>query len=124
MGFAIPVGFSILSDIVPADERSGMFGLLTIFSAVSNGVGQGLSAFLGPMNILNFGWRFPFFILSILAIIGMIALRYVKLPEMGSTEESLAELRKLENSEYSYTIDKSELVQSDASRHLPRFGVR
>ncbi len=34
LGFSIPVGFSILMDIVPAKQRSGWFGFLAIFSSI------------------------------------------------------------------------------------------
>ncbi len=60
LGCVLPVGYSIISDAIPPDERSGWFGTLAILSSVSNGVGQGLSSFVGPI----LGWRFPFFLLS------------------------------------------------------------
>ncbi|MHA1719189.1 MAG: MFS transporter [Promethearchaeota archaeon] len=110
MGFAIPVGISILSDIFPAEERSGLFGFLAIFSSISNGTGQGLSAFLGPLNILNLGWHFPFLILSVLALIAVISLAFVKLPEMGSKEESLADLQEFEELQYGYRMSRRALV--------------
>ncbi|MHA1584643.1 MAG: MFS transporter, partial [Promethearchaeota archaeon] len=121
MGFAIPVGFSILSDIVPTEERSMMFGLLAIYSSVANGIGQGLSAFIGPLNIFEFGWHFPFFVLSLLAIISVIMLRFVKLPEIGSTEESLADLHEFEEVNYGYKINQRELgkiLRKSTNKHL------
>ena len=110
MGFAIPVGISILSDIFPAEERSGLFGFLAIFSSISNGTGQGLSAFLGPHNIFNLGWHFPFLILFILALIAVIFLAFVKLPEMGSQEGSLADLQEFEELQYGYRMSRRALV--------------
>ncbi len=117
LGFAIPVAYSVLSDIISSKERSGLFGFLAIFSAISNGVGQFLSAFLGPLDILvssgliDYGWQFPFFILAILAIITLIMLFSVKLPEMGSKEDSLAEINEFEDMEYGYKINQKELVK-------------
>ncbi len=110
MGFAIPIGISILSDIFPAEERSGLFGFLAIFSSTSNGTGQGLSAFLGPLNILNLGWHFPFLILFVLALIAVILLAFVKIPEMGSQEESLADLQEFEELQYGYRMSRRALV--------------
>ncbi len=110
MGFAIPVGISILSDIFPAEERSGLFGFLAIFSSISNGTGQGLSAFLGPYNIFNLGWHFPFLILFALALIAVILLAFVKIPEMGSQEESLADLQEFEELQYDYRMSRRALI--------------
>ncbi len=110
MGFAIPVGISILSDIFPAEERSGLFGFLAIFSSISNGTGQALSAFLGPLNIFNLGWHFPFLILFVLALISIFFLAFVKLPEMGSQEESLADLQEFEELQYGYRMSRVALI--------------
>ncbi|MBY9016925.1 MAG: MFS transporter, partial [Candidatus Lokiarchaeota archaeon] len=49
LGCVIPVGYSIISDAIPPDERSGWFGTLAVLSSISNGVGQGLSSFIGPI---------------------------------------------------------------------------
>ncbi|UYP44472.1 hypothetical protein NEF87_000757 [Candidatus Lokiarchaeum ossiferum] len=115
LGFALPVAYSVLSDIIPSEERAGLFGFLAIFSAISNGLGQFLSAFLGPLNIfvslglLQYGWQFPFLILTILAIIITIMLFFVKLPAMGSKEESLSRVNEFEEMEYGYKINQKEL---------------
>ena len=117
LGFALPVAYSVLSDIIPSEERAGLFGFLAIFSAISNGMGQFLSAFLGPLDIfvsvgvLQYGWQFPFIILTILAIIITIMLFFVKLPEMGSKEEGLSEVHEFEEMEYGYKINQKELFK-------------
>ncbi len=49
LGCVLPVGYSIISDAIPPEERSGWFGTLAILSSVSNGIGQALSSFLGPV---------------------------------------------------------------------------
>lgn len=110
MGFAIPVAISVLSDIVAPDQRSGLFGFLAIFSSVSNGIGQGLSAFLGPLDILGFGWQFPFLILSILSLLAVFQLLFVNLPQVGAQEESLADLHEFDDVEYGYKINQRELM--------------
>ncbi len=113
LGFSIPVGISILMDIVPAKQRSAWFGGITIFSSISNGTGQGLAAFLGPLDILEhqYGWQFPFLILSGLAILVIVILIFVKLPDVGSQEDDLAELQKFEELEYGYKINKKEFLE-------------
>ena len=104
LGCVLPVGYSIISDAIPAEERSGWFGFLAILSSISNGAGQGLSAFLGPI----FSWRFPFLFLAIISIVIIIILFFVKFPQRGAGEEELLDLVEL-NLEYSYRIAKEDL---------------
>jgi len=104
MGCVIPVGYSIISDAIPPDERSGWFGTLAILSSISNGSGQALSSFVGPI----LGWRFPFFLLSGISIIIVFILFFVKIPHRGASENELLDLVEL-NLEYQYKISKTDL---------------
>jgi len=106
LGCVLPVGYSIISDAIPPKERSGWFGTLAILSSVSNGAGQGLSSFIGP--ILT--WRFPFLLFSGMSIIVIIVLFFVKIPQRGASEDELVELVELDL-EYSYRISKSDLIK-------------
>ncbi|MFX0042432.1 MAG: MFS transporter [Candidatus Hodarchaeota archaeon] len=105
LGCVLPVGYSIISDAIPAEERSGWFGTLAILSSVSNGAGQGLSSFLGPI----FTWRFPFLLLSGISVIVIFILFLVKIPQRGASEDELLDLMEL-NLEYSYRISKEDLA--------------
>ena len=104
LGCVIPVGYSIISDAIPPDERSGWFGTLAILSSISNGSGQALSSFIGPI----LGWRFPFFLLSGISIVIVCVLFFVKIPQRGASENELLDLVEL-NLEYSYKISKKDL---------------
>ncbi|MBD3213913.1 MAG: MFS transporter [Candidatus Lokiarchaeota archaeon] len=104
LGCVLPVGYSIISDAIPPDERSGWFGMLAILSSVSNGIGQGLSSFIGPI----LGWRFPFFLLSGISLTIVFLLFFVKLPYRGASENELTELGDM-NLEYSYRISQADL---------------
>ena len=104
LGCVIPVGYSIISDAIPPDERSGWFGILAILSSISNGIGQALSSFVGPI----LGWRFPFFLLSGISIVIVCILFFVKIPQRGASESELLDLVEL-NLEYSYKISKKDL---------------
>jgi MFS family permease len=106
LGSVLPVGYSIISDAIPPDERSGWFGTLAILSSISNGIGQALSSFLGP--ILT--WRFPFFLLSVISIVIVFSLFFVKIPRRGVSEEELLDLMKM-NLEYSYRISRKDLME-------------
>ena len=105
LGCVLPVGYSIISDAIPAEERSGWFGTLAILSSISNGAGQGLSSFLGP--ILT--WRFPFLLLSGISVLVIFVLFFVKIPQRGASEDELLDLVELDL-EYSYRISKEDLV--------------
>jgi len=116
LGCVLPVGYSIISDAIPPEERSGWFGTLAILSSISNGAGQGLSSFLGP--ILT--WRFPFILLSGISVIIVIVLFFVKVPQRGASEDELLELVELDL-EYSYRISKEDLktiVKKRSNRYL------
>jgi MFS family permease len=116
LGCVLPVGYSIISDSIPPDERSGWFGTLAILSSISNGVGQALSSFLGP--ILT--WRFPFFLLSAISIVIVFVLFFVKIPQRGAKEEELIELTQMDL-EYQYTISKEDLssiIRKKTNRYL------
>ena len=56
LGCVLPVGFSILGDLVTSEERNRWFGFVAIFSSISNGIGNPLQAFLGSL----LGWQTPF----------------------------------------------------------------
>jgi MFS family permease len=106
LGCVLPVGYSIISDAIPPEERSGWFGMLAILSSVSNGIGQALSSFLGPIT----SWRFPFLLLAIISIFIIIILFFVKIPQRGASEDELLDLAEL-SLEYSYRISTSDLAQ-------------
>jgi len=106
LGSVLPVGYSIISDAIPPDRRSGWFGMLAILSSISNAIGQGLSSFLGPIT----SWRFPFLILATISIFIIIILFFIKIPTRGASEDELLDLAEL-NLEYSYKISTSELAQ-------------
>ena len=106
LGCVLPVGYSIISDAIPPEERSGWFGMLAILSSISNGIGQGLSSFLGPVT----SWRFPFLLLAIISIFIIIILFFIKIPQRGASEDELLDLAEL-SLEYSYRISTSDLAQ-------------
>ena len=116
LGCVLPVGYSIIADAIPPNERSGWFGTLAILSSISNGSGQGLSSFLGPI----FGWHFPFFLLSAISICIVFTLFFVKIPQRGASEDELLDLRDF-NLEYQYTITKKDLsliLKKKTNRYL------
>ena len=116
LGCVLPIGYSLISDVIPADERSGWFGSLAILSSISNASGQALSSFLGPLT----SWRFPFLILSGMSFIIIVILFFAKIPNPGASEDELLELSDY-NLEYSYRIsmdDLAAITQKKTNRNL------
>ena len=116
LGCVLPVGYSIIADAIPPDERSGWFGTLAILSSISNGIGQALSSFIGPI----LGWRFPFLLLSGISIFIVFLLFFIKIPQRGASEDELIDLAQM-NLEYSYKIakkDLSKIVKKKTNKYL------
>ncbi|MFX1306710.1 MAG: MFS transporter [Promethearchaeota archaeon] len=116
LGCVLPVGYSVISDAIPSEERSGWFGTLAILSSISNGAGQGLSSFLGPI----FTWRFPFLLFSVISVIVIFVLFFAKIPKRGAGEDELLELMELDL-DYSYRISKEDLgdiIKKKTNLHL------
>ncbi len=107
MGCVLPAGYSILSDVIPEGERSGYFGNLAILSALANGAGQGMSSFIAPLMGVG-GWKFPFFIMSIISVGIMTMLFFIKFPKRGTREGELAALKNL-NLDYNFAISAQDL---------------
>ncbi len=120
LGCVLPVGMSIIADIVPEEERGGYLGGVAILSSISNAAGNSMSAFLGPLNIWGLSWKFPFFIIAASSVIIVILLMFAKLPKRGGAEAELAALQELDL-EYNYSIDRKDLVEimrKPTNRHL------
>ncbi len=105
LGCVLPVGFSILGNLVPQEERNRWFGFVAIFSSISNGIGNALQAFLGSL----LGWQTPFLFLSVLSVVIIFLSLFVKFPSVGSMEEDLNELRQMKELQYGYQINYQEL---------------
>ncbi len=110
MGCVMPIGYSILADLIPKEERSAYFGLMAILNSLSTGLGQGISSFIGPLNILDMGWRFPFFLISIFSVIIIFLLFFIKLPGIGSHEEELDSLHEIDL-DYLYRLSKKDIIR-------------
>ncbi|MHA1728890.1 MAG: MFS transporter [Promethearchaeota archaeon] len=110
LGSIIPVVYSVLGDVIPVEERSSYFGTMAIISSISNGIGQGLSSFMGPLNIFGMSWRFPFFIMSMFSIVLIFMLFFIKLPGLGSHEKELETLKNF-NLEYMYMLETKDIGQ-------------
>jgi len=83
IGGALPLIYSILGDWFAADERHSVSAVVGVGTGIGIAVGQGLAGFLGP----TYGWRLPFLIVSIPAILcAILVWCTVPEPERGRME--------------------------------------
>ena len=83
VGAAVPLIYSVLGDLYASDERNTIAGIVSVGQGLGMGCGQILSGFVGP----RFGWRMPFLVVSIPALITACFLyRTVRDPPRGAKE--------------------------------------
>lgn len=107
MGCVIPIVLSIIGDLIPAEQRSSWFGTMAILSSISSGAGQGMASFLAPLT--SWTWRFPFLVISIISIVIIILMFFIKIPGRGNREEELESLQDLEV-DYMYQLTKKDIL--------------
>jgi hypothetical protein len=86
MGGALPLIYSILGDMYPAEQRHFVSSLVGIGTGMGIALGQGIAGFLGPI----YGWRLPFLVISIPALLCAAAVLFtVDEPERGCMEQAV-----------------------------------
>lgn len=86
MGGALPLVYSILGDMFAAHDRHVAGSYVGIGMGIGISLGQGIAGFVGP----TLGWRVPFLVISIPALICAIAFYcLVQDPERGGMEEAV-----------------------------------
>lgn len=82
-GAALPLSFSLTTDIVEVEERGGKFGLLSAVYVLGIGLGQLISGFL----IDFYSWQIPFIIIAIGGFATTASLFIVEEPERGAKDD-------------------------------------
>jgi MFS family permease len=90
MGGALPLIYSLLGDLFAAEDRHTASSNVGVGMGCGIALGQIVAGFLGP----RFGWRVPFLVVSIPALICAVAFYcFVDEPERGGTEEAVRNFR-------------------------------
>ena len=119
IGGALPLIYSILGDMYAAEERHAVSSYVSIGVGTGIAVGQGISGFLGP----TFGWRLPFLVISIPALLVAAAvLAVVEDPERGAMEEATLDHRRQRQQADSVCIEMVPLEErkDDSDNNCPR----
>jgi MFS family permease len=104
VGGIASVGFSVVSDLVPAARR----GLALAFWSISQGVGGSLGSLLaGTMGAGD--WRLPFFFIAGLGFLFALLYLFTYEPKRGQAEPELAAVFASGQS-YDYRIRRDELL--------------
>jgi len=91
IGGAIPLIYSVVADLFPADQRHGVSAMVSIGSGCGISIGQGVAGYLGP----TFGWRLPFLVISLPALLcAMLVYLTVPDPERGGMERAVRHHRR------------------------------
>jgi MFS family permease len=90
LGGALPLIYSFLGDLFSAEERHTVSALVGIGTGIGISFGQGLAGLTGP----RFGWRLPFLLVSIPALMcALLVLFFVNDPPRGGTERAVQDFR-------------------------------
>ena len=104
VGGIASVGFSVVSDLVPAARR----GLALAFWSISQGVGGSLGSLLA--GVMGAGdWRLPFFFIAGLGFVFAFLYLFTYEPKRGQAEPELASVFATGHT-YDYRIRRDELL--------------
>ncbi|MHA1271283.1 MAG: MFS transporter [Candidatus Helarchaeota archaeon] len=99
LGCVLPIGFSVISDIISPERRSMAFA----FWGVALGFGAGVGYIVSTFSI---EWRTPFLMISIPGFIFSFIFLFLKDPERGRSEREFKDIEKLQ---YNYKINRKGL---------------
>ncbi|MEM7342921.1 MAG: MFS transporter, partial [Chloroflexota bacterium] len=105
LGCISSVGFSVVSDFIPAHRR----GIALSFWGISQAGGAGAGAMLGG-TIGATQWQLPFFIVAGAGLVFAILYLFTFEPKRGQTEPELADIFA-EGGDYNYPIQWADIRQ-------------
>jgi MFS family permease len=101
IGGAIPVIYSVLGDLYPANKRSAISAVVTTGTGIGAGIGQVLAGSIQS-------WRLPFIIVAVPGLLCSLLLLGVRDPERGASEAAV-----MEEVDDDSTLESSIVLQDD-----------
>lgn len=99
------LGFSVVSDLVPAHRR----GLALSLWSVSQGIGASLGALLAG-TVGAFDWRYPFWIIAAAGLLFAILFLFTQEPLRGQAEPELQPIFS-QGKRYEFRISRADIAQ-------------
>jgi MFS family permease len=90
IGGAIPIVFSVLGDLYPANQRSIVAAVVTTGSGLGMGIGQVIAGMLDD-------WKLPFLIVSIPGLLCSFVILSFNDPPRGANEAAVIEFDNVQN---------------------------
>lgn len=85
VGAVTSLGFSVVSDVVPAHRRGFALSLWSVSQGLGAAFGAMMASFLGASN-----WHWPFWLIAGVGFLFAVLFLFVKEPERGQSEPELA----------------------------------
>ena len=105
LGGALPLIYSVLGDLFVAEQRHAVGAIVGAGTGLGILLGQAVAGFIGP----TFGWRLPFVLISIPALIcGMLVYFTVKDPPRGQMEAAAIAIRRQQLDENRPFVDDND----------------
>ena len=99
------LGFSVVSDLVPAHRR----GLALSLWSVSQGIGASLGALLAG-TIGAFDWRYPFWMIAAAGLLFALLFLFAQEPQRGQAEPQLQSVFA-QGKVYTYRINRADIAR-------------
>ena len=103
VGSIASIGFSVVSDMVPAQRRGLALSLWSISQGIGNTFGALLASSLGAFN-----WRVPFFIIAGLGFLFAFLYLFTNEPQRGQAEPELQALFR-QGQKYQHRITRADI---------------
>jgi predicted MFS family arabinose efflux permease len=123
VGGALPLIYSLLGDLFPSHDRHKVNAVVGMGTGVGISLGQGIAGFIGP----TFGWRVPFFLVSIPALTcAVMVYMTVQEPKRGQMEQVFLEQQQqqqqtlLQESDTDHTHDAKSMKELEMQHLKPK----
>jgi MFS transporter, Spinster family, sphingosine-1-phosphate transporter len=103
VGSISSVGFSVISDYIPAHRRGLALSLWSLAQLLGSGMGALLAGTVGALN-----WRLPFFIIAAAGLLFALLFLFTREPQRGQKEPELSPLFA-RGQAYTYRISRQDI---------------
>jgi MFS family permease len=109
IGGAIPIVFSVLGDLYPANQRAAIAAIVTTGTGLGTGIGQVIAGSLSS-------WRLPFLVVSVPGMICSMLLLFVRDPKRGANEAAVIELTNEKRNKVESALSQSDTLPVSVAR--------